>query len=182
MSSTYTDMMDRLDLKVHSPDTNLRARLSRRTDLDISFVPRTYESYSDWALSQQLAAVAKLLWVGRRRASLMARKEALGESAADRFEEPRYPEEREFFDKRARIQATGTSANEWVTMTTVGWTHWRVDLAPRTVRTLSEQQFCAEVVSVFSPLLADYRAQLAILLDELHRRTRPEYFDRPPPR
>ncbi|GAA4915041.1 hypothetical protein LX16_4247 [Stackebrandtia albiflava] len=177
--SVYASMMDRLDLKVHSPDRNIRARLTDRTRLELSFVPESYRSYADGSLAHQVAAVARLLWVGRRRASLIARKEALGESSAAAYEEPRSPEQREFFERRARIEATGESDNGWVTVATVGWTHWDVTLAPRTVRTLHEVQFCREVESAFPRLLADYRAENAALLDALHRKTRPEYFDHP---
>ena len=178
--SVYADMMDRLVLLVHSPDKNIKARLRDRTRLELSFLPEAYQSYSDWTLSNQLAGVSKLLWVGRRRASFMARREALGERFADEVEVATSREQQELFDKRARIEATGTSTNRWITATTVGWTHWNVELAARATRTLREYEFCAEAVSVFPRLLADYQTKHSQLLQEYHEKVRPESFRNPP--
>lgn len=177
--SKYSDMMDRLDMTVQSPDKNIKARLTNRTRIAFTFRPETYPLYAEWTLSRQLAAVAQLLWVGRRRASLMARREALGDAAADTFEEPRNPEQAEFFRDRAEIEVSAVSQSGRIAASMTGWTRWHVEVQPRTVQELTEAQFCADAVSVFPPMLHEYQRQYRLLLDELHRKTRPEYYDHP---
>ena len=174
--SKYLELMNRLDMTVQSPDKNIKARLTNRTQITLMFKPDTYPLYAEWTLSRQLAGLAQLLWVGRRRA---ARREAMGDDAAMAFEDPRNPDEARYFEKRTEIEVSAISQSGRISASMTGWTRWRFEVQPRTVRELTEGRFCADAVSVFPPMLHEYQQKNALLLDKLHRETRPEYFDHP---
>ncbi|HZE37360.1 MAG TPA: hypothetical protein VE172_00960 [Stackebrandtia sp.] len=174
---TYGDMMRRLDLRVSSPDNRIRARM-HGDGFDIKFNGRGYREYTEPAMEGQLAALFQLLWVGRRKADLMAKAKTMGEEVAAESRNPSSLAGKELFAQRQRLEVGGTSSGGHVKVGCVGFRDWKVSLKRGTLDELSEDEFRAEVRSLASAVMGDYHHKLQPLLDEYQRRLDPEAFRR----
>ncbi|GLZ77128.1 hypothetical protein Afil01_19350 [Actinorhabdospora filicis] len=163
--STYATLIARLTLTVKSPDGAITATLTR-DGLALAFRPGAYEFYteSEPALERQLAALAQLVWTGRRRASLAALSKALGREVT--ATESTLPKRRAFETRRDALALEGRSRH--ITVTTTGWRDWRVSLAKRVTRRLDEDGFTAEAQAAFASLLADYTTKSRTLGEEVY--------------
>ena len=166
---TYADLMSRLVLTVTSPDGAVTATLSDRDRLTVSFRPGAYDFYADDPdlLARQIAGLARLVWTGRRRASLSALSTALGREITGR-EEPDSERRRAFVEARDTLDLIGVSAGRHVTLRAKGWLRWRVDIAEGCLDHLTEASFSAELASALRTLLADYAAKSEALRDEIY--------------
>ena len=166
---TYADMMSRLVLTVTSPDGAVTATLSERDRLSIVFRPGACDFYAEEPdlLERQIAGLAKLVWTGRRRASLAALSEALGREVTGR-EEADSPRRRSFVAARDTFDLVGSSAQRHITLRTKGWLRWRVDIADGSLDRLAEESFSDELGSALRALLDDYGAKTASLRDEIY--------------
>lgn len=172
---TYSDLMERLDLVVTSPDKNIRSRLHRDT-FDIAFKETRYPKYTENTMSHQLEGLLQLTWAGYRKADLMAKSRTLGEAAADESRNPSSMEGRELFRKRRELPLNATSEQRHLKVSCVGWRSWKITVGSGTISKLSEGEFCAEVRSLVTALMHDYHRKLKPLLDEFHRKADPQGY------
>lgn len=172
---TYSDLMNRLDLVVTSPDKRIRSRLHRDT-FDIVFKEATYRKYGEANLAHQLGSLLQLMWTGFRKADLMAKSRTLGDAVAEESRNPSSRAGRELFRRRQELALNGTSARRHLKVDCVGWRNWKVGVSSGTLRELSEAEFCDEVRSMVSALMHDYHRKLQPLLEEFHRESDPEGY------
>jgi hypothetical protein len=177
--AVYGDKMERLELTVTSPDGEITALVTGGALVDFAFAQDAYRRYTPDMLSRQLAALCQLGWTGHRRASIEAWAEAVGDEYADEERRPSSRAQQELFDARKDLEISGLSARGFIAVSNRGWLDWQVQLAPETLSTLSEQEFVAEGRSAMTALLADYKVQYGLLLEDYNRTTHPEMFERP---
>ena len=147
--------LDRLSISTTSPDGGIMAVQSGRNTVKLRFQPRAYERYGAEQLGSQLAQLATRAWVNYRRAYFQAFSEARGETITG-AEPPRSDRERQFKQAQAALEVDGESPKGWVSIRSVGLMRWRVEVRSGFNRSLTEQQFLAEVGAALGQLLRDY--------------------------
>ncbi|HZE38856.1 MAG TPA: hypothetical protein VE172_08580 [Stackebrandtia sp.] len=176
---TYAQLMERLDLRVSSPDKRIKARIKGRNAFDIKFLGNAYREYTTSAMEGQFEGLCQLVWVGYRKAALTARSRTPGAFRSDQDEEPLSTAEEELFAKRKQLEFEAMSSRGSITLACRGWRRWKVTIAPRTLDTLSEEKFLSEARSVVPRILNAYHDRYDRLLDDFHKKRDPEsYRDR----
>lgn len=132
-----SERLDRLTIKVNSPDGGLTAVLRERSRLSLSFQPGRFGDYTESTLEPQLARLAAFTWVGWQRGYAAALAEAgpqaaAGSSASD---EAARRSLRERFD----VVATGSAVGGAVRATTRGLREWKFELEPGCLHSLGEK-------------------------------------------
>ncbi|HZE41178.1 MAG TPA: hypothetical protein VE172_20455 [Stackebrandtia sp.] len=172
---SWGDMMRRLDLKVTSPDKRIRGRVHQGM-ADIKFIDNAYREYTEAAMGSQIAALCQLLWVGYRKADVLATTQTAGAAAAEEMRHPAGFADRELFAARRAMEMGATSDSGRLAISCVGFQNWRFTIQRGTFDALSENEFRADFRSVVRPLMDDYHEKLDALLDAHRRRFDPEGY------
>jgi len=172
------EQMERLVVRVASPDGGISAVLAHPLRLDLTFTPGSYRRYREDALERQLAAVATSLWTGYRRGFLAALSEALGEPARGDGSGPDTdPLRRRYREAVASIVASGQSPSGRVRATTRTLARWDVEVRPGTVEAMDEEEFRQELLTVARATVDDFLDQVRELKDEYYGRPETRGFD-----
>ncbi|MEV0649201.1 hypothetical protein AB0I28_28495 [Phytomonospora sp. NPDC050363] len=138
------DILDRMTVRVTSPDKRVRAELRRRA-VTVSFAsPDAYGAYRDaTALAGQVAATITSAVAAADR----ARRQLVAQHTGLRIDdEPHWdPGRRRLRERRDRIEVQGESPGGVVRITTVGLREWRVHVVAGTLQRLNSARFCAEL-------------------------------------
>jgi hypothetical protein len=174
------ERMERLVVRVQSPDRYISAVLSHPLHLDVTFTPGTYRRYREHALERQLDVVATRLWTGHRRGYLHALSEALGEP--DRGERDQDamdidPHSRRYQEAAASIVARGESPGRDIHVTTTALVRWEFAISTGTVHRVGEDQFRRDLVIAARSVLDGYLAQVRELKNEHFGRPETRGFD-----
>jgi hypothetical protein len=157
------DRLEDLAVEAVSLDGKIRASVRGRCRVTVGFAPWSYGSYAEPDLGHQLAHLASLLWTRYRRDYT---------EIVDAFlEEPVHVEDdddRRFAERLARLRVSGRSTKGRISVDSRALVRWEVAVAAGTVRALGEDEFLAELASAVDDVLADYRAQLVLLTDEIY--------------
>jgi len=158
------DRLDRMQVRVVSPDGHISALLHNRSEVVIAFQPGSYARYSEHAVSDQLSAVARLLWAGRTREYFAALSEAFGTPIAG--ESPAIGErDRRYRAARDELIAEGVSSDGLVYVGAQGMRVFVVKIADGTLRTLGEGEFAASVREASYAMITDQFAKIRMLKD-----------------
>jgi hypothetical protein len=161
------ELAERLSLlavEAQSPDRGLAATARGRDDVRVSFAVGAYRGYRADVLARQMEALATLLWARYRRRYL----EVVSEWA-DRDEEPEpTAEDREFGRRLAEVNVVGSSPRGRLVLRSRALVSWQVEIIGDAVGSLTEREFLAEVDGAIRELLADHRAKLILLTDEVY--------------
>ncbi|MEV0647896.1 hypothetical protein AB0I28_21775 [Phytomonospora sp. NPDC050363] len=161
-----TERVERMNIKVASPDGSVRATLAFR-GLSVRIKPGTAELHNERSLTVQVEAVLASAFTGYERAVEMIRSEVAGGRRPPNLED--LPEEhprRRLDAEASRLTVTAYSAEDYVSLTWRGKKDFTVELRPGTVRRLTEGELAEELNSA----LADAARQRAVRLREIHRR------------
>lgn len=150
-----------------SPDNNITFELEDGNSISMFFAEGTYRRYSEAALEAQLAALARLVWVGHRRAHLAALSHSAG-YPVDSGDSQLDPRGREFREQRSQTTVAGRSSNGYVTVSSIGLTGWKFRISPGAIAKFSEEQLLQEVWSAFLSLWTDYRRKMTNLKHEIY--------------
>lgn len=161
-----TERVANMSVRVSSPNGGIFARLDGRESVQLSFAPGYYERASDHDLESQLTQVARLLWTARMR--------AYNTIIADEYHEsiiidptPQSQLDREFYDQRDNLLATGRSSDGRIEVTVRGMRDWKVRITPGTSRELSEDAFASAAATAASQLISDQRDKVRELKIEI---------------
>ncbi len=172
------EQMERLVVRVTSPDGCINATLAHPLQLDVTFVPGSYGRYREDGLERQLAAVATSLWTGHRRGFLSALSEALGEPArGDGAESDTDPLSRRYREAMASVVASGQAPSGRIRATTRTLVRWDFEIRPGTVDTLGAEEFRQELLTAGRAALDDFLTQARELKDECYGRPETRGFD-----
>lgn len=163
------DKLDALEVRVLSPDGDIKGKLTADTDVDIVFKnDRYYRSTSPETLAHQLGRVLTLLAVGRVR----ERQQIL--EAADfefRDDENQHWDKRvrRFHEARANVTAAGHSPGRKISIATVGLRDFRVRFDKDLTRRLDKTEFIAEFRGAVAAMVVAYSQRMVELKTEMLR-------------
>jgi hypothetical protein len=160
----FGDRIATIVVRATSPDHGVHAEVRGRDEVQIRLAPGAYRSYTESALAHQLCQVGALLWTRHRRAYLETMEDYLGDLVDEGYENAN---QREYWQRLEQLPVTGTSARQYLTLRSRALVSWEVELAPGTIRALRETEFLDELSSAVRAALADYRARVTLLTDEL---------------
>jgi hypothetical protein len=160
-----SDHLTRLAVTVSSPDGRLTAEVRHPDRIAVRFGAGAYRSYRPDALSHQLALLATLTWTRYRRGYLAVLDEYLGGLIDDGDADP---QDREYWHRLTDIAAAGRSAGGEVAVRSRALVHWEFDIGEGALNSLREHEFVAELCGAVHMLVADYRARLILLTDEVY--------------
>lgn len=162
--SELTERLSLVDVEAQSPDRGLTASVRGRGDVRVSFGFDAYRMYTAVRLTRQLEALATLLWARYRRRYLEVVAEWTGLDEDAEADEA----DLEFERRLAGLEVTGMSDGGWVSLRSRGLVSWQVTFRGEPVRSLSEQEFLAELDGAVAAVLADHRHQVVLLTDEIY--------------
>jgi hypothetical protein len=160
----FGDQIAAIVVRATSPDHGIHAEVRGRDEVTIRLASGAYRSYNESALARQLCQVGTLLWIRHRRAYLETVEDYLGGLVDDGYENAN---QREFWRRLEQLPVIGTSARRCLTLRSRALVSWEVEIAPGTIRALRETEFLEELSSSVRAALADYRARVTLLTDEL---------------
>lgn len=167
------DYLDRMVIATTSPDRQIHARVFDYTQVEVSFVPGTFDSYDEERLSHQLSRLGLTTWVAYRRGRTEAYKRSQNLSSdevkAAQSRPSHDPRNARYEEELNKIEGEGVSTNQAVRIRTVGMMQWTVDVRPGSLRQFGEQAMLAEIHSAFQALLSDREVKIIIL--------KSDYFD-----
>ncbi|HZE38193.1 MAG TPA: hypothetical protein VE172_05210 [Stackebrandtia sp.] len=150
---TLANLLDRMTIKVVSPDGNIRAGVSGpRLDMSLDFRPGSYHRYDDTTMEHQLAKLATLLWTGYQRgyenATAQAGLEVISDPVDDTF--------RAFLRGQSTITAHGESSDKTVRATSTGLLEWAFHIKPGSLSRLRENEFKPHLLEAARAVLNDH--------------------------
>lgn len=151
--------LDRIVVRVQSPDQNISVVLRGRSDLELTFARGAYQYMDERHLGRQLDRLATTTWASYRRAHLAALSEEIGETVSG---EDRSPSARmaAFRQAIADLRLRGRSTHGWVEAISVGLARWEFAVQPGACSHLTEAQLIAEIGSAARAVLADYASKV----------------------
>jgi hypothetical protein len=159
------DRLDRLVFTVHSPDRQISATLSDRDHVDLRFQPGAYRRYDERALAHQLTRLAVAAWVESQRQYRAVFSEATGEPFSGQ-KLVRGSMRHRYHGDLTALEAEGWSGSGWVGIWTQGLTHWDVMIMPGAIRSLTQDEFAAELAEAVQSLLTSHRWEVYRLRNE----------------
>ncbi|HZE41106.1 MAG TPA: hypothetical protein VE172_20090 [Stackebrandtia sp.] len=158
-----------MNVRVTSPDGNITGTMIGPSGGTLAFREGSYPRYSERSLEKQLAALAKLLVVGRRRAQREAIQAATG--FAGKAENPSdvdNPQRRKYLEKWHRLKVEGMSPSESVYMSATGMLDWSVVIKDGTLRKLDENSLLHQVRGAVIQLLEAQRDKEDELFQQIY--------------
>jgi len=153
------DRLDRIQLRVRVPGTDIFAELRNREEVTVSFGTGVYDGLSERDLEHYLASLARLLFVAWQRAY----SEALSESFREALVGANTDADRAYLQARGEMVSSGASNDGRVAVTARGMQDVVVRIGSGTVRELTEWQFGERVQEAVLALAKDHMGQIAEL-------------------
>ena len=161
------DNLDSLVVRVTSPDNNIMARLTNRTQVTFEFRPDSFSKYEKSELEKQLAKACRVLWVNYIRGYSEA-MEKVGLNFKTKPEDAATPAERRFLTERSQLGAFGNTKKGYIEIKTLGLIKWKVRITDKALTELSESQFLAELHTAGRALMHDFNRKMVFLKDECY--------------
>ncbi|GAA4919750.1 hypothetical protein LX16_4310 [Stackebrandtia albiflava] len=161
----FQERLNSLKVTVTSPDNQIKAHLVAGEQLTLAFRPNTYERYDEDRLSDQLAKLATLAWVGYRRGWKQAKADTRGVPVSEVEEQHWDARYRRYDEDIANLVAQGSSRSGLIQLRSKGLAYWKVRIAPGTLRQLDEPAFVRETVGAFAALQRDSKMKTTVLKD-----------------
>lgn len=165
----YAEAMRRMHVRVTSPDGQIFGIMDGPAGGAITFAEGTYRHYTERSLERQLAALAKLLVVARRRAQREALEAATGMTAAE--EDPRKaddPRRRRYLEQLAELKSEGMSPGACVYVSATGMRDFNVVIKDGTLQRLDETELLEELRGANAALLDDQNRNATALHEEIY--------------
>jgi hypothetical protein len=160
------DRLDGMQVRVAVPGGHVRAVLSGRTSVTLTFADGYYQRSTDDELQHDLEALARLLWAARTREYHRALEEAFSHPTLSK---PAVgARDVAFHEARDRLVATGASDDGRIRIAVRGMRHWTVQVASGTTQALSEDAFVAGVRTAAGRLIRHQLDQMALLKDRVY--------------
>lgn len=159
------ERLDNIRVRVRAPGTEIEAELSRRTNIELFFEDSAYAAADEPMLEQELASIAKLLWVGWQQQYRRAIEytnlivDAVNSTDLD------------FFADRDKTEAAGTSSDHRITISTIGMRNFSVHIKPGTIREITQSQFGRSAAEAATLLIQDYQAKVQELKQRYYSST-----------
>jgi hypothetical protein len=154
-------------VKTVSPNEQVFVTLRGDTTIEVSLAPGYYERATAAQIEEQLTRTARLVFAERTKAFYDLRSQERGDTVRPGQGAPT-PEEAEYKRRRAELAVEGTSDDEAVTISSVGMTHFAVNIAPGTLTRLDSPTFARAVAEAATRLVQDQRSKMLALKLELH--------------
>ncbi|MGH8791727.1 MAG: hypothetical protein ACRDXX_03670 [Stackebrandtia sp.] len=164
------DRLDRMTVKVTSPDGHIKGKLADRDQVSVRFRPGSYVYYTEQALERQLSRLGTLLWTGYQRGYLTVVTEAGGEvlrGPQDAWD----ASSREFLARRRDVKVECHSPDRTIQLRTVGLSEWTTRIAPGTLDWLSEAGFLEALHAVVPVTVGRYFQKVEALKYECFEKT-----------
>lgn len=159
------DQREALQVRVQSPDGNLRAILKGGQFQSLGFRPGTYRRYRDPELERQLSRLATLLYTAHAKATGELKDRAGLRSYRDPAK-ARDETERRYLERVGSFTATGAGPLDLVRLRTTGMLNWRCRIRPGTLTALREDDFVAEVSAAATAVRTDIDRRLIEIKDD----------------
>ena len=159
------DRLDRMVIRETSPDGQIMATQTNRSQVVLVIHPGAYRAYDEQMLASELTELARKMRARCRSGYYEAVSAVTGECVTG--EEPEPSSRYEAF-RRARqsLQVQATSPNGWITAVTVGLDRWRISIRHGALDALSLDQFIADALSVLRELLTEHADRVHELRDQ----------------
>jgi hypothetical protein len=171
------DQLRAVTVEARSPDQQIIIEVRGARAVTVSLRPGAYHRYAEPELAHQLGQLATLAWVRYRRYQSEIIAAALDHPAADDATELG-PAGRGFREGIERLVLTGSCRDGCVTARSRALVRTEVAIAPGLLDRCTEAEFLAELHTAAGDLLADYRAQLILLRDEIYDLGLPTWYRR----
>jgi hypothetical protein len=149
-----------------TPNGRLSATIQSVDLVTVSIDPSYFNSTSPQQLEQQLATLAKLLFVERMREYYRARSQDFSEPVM-REASPVTTEDHEYVDRRNEIQVVGGSEGS-VEVVSTGMQEWSVNINREWFANVDNGSFCAAAGQAASELVRAQFAQVGQLKREIY--------------
>ena len=158
------DRLDRMRIRVTSPNGKITAELYDRTAVRLSFAPGSYRWYSERTMERQLAGLGRVLWANRMKGYYQALSEAFG-ATVTRESTPVTQRDLAYAAARDTLVAEGRSPDGQIRITVRGMREWTIRITDGTLDALPERRFAAGVEQAASELILDQFAKVRQLKD-----------------
>ncbi|BCY08927.1 hypothetical protein [Actinoplanes sp. L3-i22] len=155
--------LGRISVDVASPDGRLRAGVHGRLQLRLEFRDRSYGTYDDAELGQQLGRLATLAWARYHREYTEIEAAYL-----DGYEPDRDASDQGFEQEARELTVTGVSPGGWVGITSRALATWTVTIRGGAQRQLAQERFISEAMAAATATIGAYRSSRAQLLDRYY--------------
>jgi hypothetical protein len=160
-----SDQLARIVVDASSPDGNISAQVRGRFDISVRFVRGAYGRYVESSLAHQLGQLATLAWTRYRRDYVETVDRFLEEPVTDTGDPG--SDRRRYWERLEELVANGESPGGYLWIRSRALVRWEFTIADGTLRSLAEEAFVAELTGAVTDLIADYRAQVVLVTDEL---------------
>jgi hypothetical protein len=160
------DRLVSLTVAATSPDGQIRAVWGDQgRNVDIEFRPGSYRRYSEAALARELSRLAMRVTAAYVRAQTKLIDEAIPDVLHDDAIEYG-PEDREYRRRLRAIKTGAKSPDGRIVMVSHSLVRWAVRITDGTIRTVPEETFTSNLISVVREVLARHRSEVLKLKDE----------------
>lgn len=160
------DRLSQLVVSATSPDGNITAQVRHGDQVDVRFRPGTFRGYKVRPLEYQLRQLAALTWTKYRREYLDVTELALGPL----FDDPETMgrEDIQLWDRLEQLAVHGVSPTGVVSVRSRALTSWEFTIDDAAFARIREPFLLAELRAAVAATLADYRARVILLKDEIY--------------
>lgn len=155
------EQLDGIRVQASTSGADIRAELSNRSQVVLSFGEGVYEFISEHALEQALSRLARQLCTGWVRQY----QEAISTTHLD--DQPKGQHD-DFQEEVRAVSASVESSDGRISLSTVGVQDFTATVRRGTVRSLSEGEFAARVAEVAPQLIRQYQAKVLELKTRCH--------------
>lgn len=156
------EQLDGIKVQASTSGADIRAELSNRSQVVLSFGEGVYEFISEHALEQALSRLARQLCTGWVRQY----QEAISTTHLD--DQPKGQRDYDFQEEVRAVSASVESSDGRISLSTVGMQDFTATVRRGTVRSLSEGEFAARVAEVAPQLIRQYQAKVLELKTRCH--------------
>ena len=161
--SGLAEQLDGIRVRASTSGGDIRAELSNRREVSISFEEGVYGFISETALEAALSRLARQLYTG------WVRQYQAAISTTHLDGEPKDQHHLNFQDEVRAVQVSVESSDGRISLSTVGMQDFTAKVRRGTVRELSEGEFTARVAEVAPQLIRQYQAKVLELKGRYYR-------------
>lgn len=151
------ERLDNIRVRTRLPNMDIEAELRNRDQITVEFGESVYEFTNERVLEDALASLARLLYAGWQKQY----RAAIDDTDLDI--DPNDQHDINFRDEANAVEASVTSSDERITLSTVGMREFSARIKPGTLRELKERHFLARIDELAPRLIEEYRSQVGEL-------------------
>jgi hypothetical protein len=160
------DRLSRIVVNATSPDRNITAQAGHGDQVDVRFRAGAFRAYNARQLEHQLRQLAALTWTKYRRDYVEITELVLGPLIDDPDTLGR--EDIQFWDRLEQLAVQGDSPSGVVGVRSRALTSWEFTIDDAAFARMREHLFLAELRAAVAATLADYRARVILLKNEIY--------------